>query len=272
MKPRFLLAFLIIILPGLISYGQKTAVIRNVDFSLVENKLVITYEISNYRANDKFNIKIEIFKASGEKIDAKSLYGDVGEIDKVEGNTIIWDLEKDNITLDDDIYVIVSGDVLSAPDKQQIMEIPEKTTISPGLIQKPSKNVSRTACFFESLLFPGWGTSRLTNNNLHFIKGFLGYGALIGSIYMAMGAIDSYNDYKLSANSVERDKYFNEATSRNSLSKIFAGTAAAVWTVDLISVLAVKNKNAPRASTDIYYHIGYSSFLGNNQLTCKIIF
>ncbi len=272
MKTRFIL-ILLVILTEIISFSQKPAVIRNVDFSLIDNKLVITYEIANYKENDRFNIKAEIFKASGEKINAKSFTGDLEDVTKVTGNTIIWDIDKDNIILDDDIYVVVSGEVISAPIPKQNVKIPEKTTEPPPVIKKSPKTVKKTAYFFESLIFPGWGTSKLTGNNIHFLKGFIGYGLVAGSVLTGISANNTYYDEYLNENNpTTRNSYYNDARRLNTYSKVFAGAAAAVWSVDLITVLATRNKAASGTSAGISYHIGYSYVFGNSQLTCRVKF
>src|ERR1035437_9895743 len=228
MKSRsFLVLFLFFI--DTICYSQGVANIRDIDFSLVGSKLIITYEIANYHTGDKFNITPEIHKAAGDKINAVSFTGDLKEVSGGPDKKIIWDIEKDNIILDDDIYIVIAGEMIGEPVVNKPVETQKITQVPTVVKQKELKTVSRTVCFFESLIFPGWGSGRLTLKNVHLVKGFFGYGVMIGSLLMASKANASFDDYKSANTSTDRDKYYNEAKKSNTIAKILAGSAAVVW-------------------------------------------
>lgn len=262
---------LILFFTNIICYCQGNATIGRIDFSLVESKLIITFDITNYKKTDKFNITPEIFKASGDKINAISFTGDLKEVTGGPGKKIIWDIQKDNIIIDDEVYVVITGEIVG----EAVMDKPEETQkiTQSDIKQNKLKPVSRTACFFESLIFPGWGSSRLTLKKGHLVKGFLGYGVVIGSILMANSANNSYDMYNSATSSTDRDKYYNEAKKSNTISKVFAGGAAAIWSIDLITVLAVKNKTVGNPSAGISIKVGYRLAVENtHQFTCKINF
>ena len=272
MKFKFLLV-LVLFFIDILCYCQGVATFRNIDFSVVGGKLIITYDIINYKTNDKFNIIPEIYKASGEKINALSFTGDLKEVSGGSGKKITWDIGKDNIILDEDIYVVISGEIIGEHIVDKPVETQKVIREPIAVNQKGLKPVNRTACLFESLIFPGWGTSRLTLKNGHFVKGFLGYGALIGSVILGKMANDSYDSYKSAISSTDRDNYFDNANKNSTMSMILASGAAAIWSFDLISVLAVKNKTIGRSSAGISIKIGYSLALENtHQFTCKIKF
>lgn len=264
-----------LILTNFTCFSQKSATIPNVDFYLDPGKsaIIITYSIEKFKPDDRFNIYPVIRKASGEKINAMSMSGDLNGVTGGPGKKIIWDLAKDNIIIDDEIFVELSFEMISPAvvekpeEKQNLGQLP--TTI----MQKDMKPANRTALFFQSLAFPGWGTSKLTGKNGHFVKGALGYGALIGSLMMTKKAGDSYDAYKLSDVTSERDNLFNEAVNNNRLSMILAGTAAAIWSVDLISVLAIKDKSVNSATGLFKMNVGYSLASGNShQISFKVNF
>lgn len=272
MKPRLYLTTLLLLL-GQICLGQKVPTISNIDFSLIGNKLVIKYNIDNSRYNDKYNIKVEIFKASGEKINAISFTGDLEQVQSIEDNEIIWDIERDNIELDDDIYVVISGEVLSEKDVDAIVETPRIITTPVTDAKGRIQPVSRTACFFKSLVYPGWGTSGITLKKAHLVKGIMGYGAIFGSAYMAYLSKDSYIVYRNSPDPYVRQNAYERAQDRNTASVIFAGVAATIWSVDLITVLSVKNKTIGEPFAGINLNIGYSmAFNEAQQFTCTIRF
>lgn len=270
-KTRLLL-MLMTLYPG-IFVNSQTAVIRNVDFSLSGNTFVITYDIANSKENDKFNIKADIFKSSGEKINARSFRGDLNGVTTTHGNRIIWEIEKDNISLNDEIYVVVSGEVLREPIPVSPRLKYDSGGPKPVVSQNKEKNMSRALCLAESLLFPGWGTSKLSGQDGHLIKGFLGYSMLVGSIVTGIMASDNYESYRNAVNTSERDKKFEQAERLNSLSLVLAAGTAIVWTVELVSVLSIKDKSTTGRFSTTTLKISYYHASGNiNQLGCKINF
>lgn len=255
--------------------GQRSATITNVDFYLDQGKSVITitYNIERFNPADRFNIFPVIRKASGEKINAMSFTGDLNNVKGGPGKVINWDLAKDNIIFDDEIYVEVTGERIEPPVVETTVERKDIGKVPETIRQKKSASVNRGALFFQSLAFPGWGTSKLTGKNGHFVKGALGYGALLGSLLMNKKAADSYDAYKLSNTTTERNNLFNEARSNNSMAMILAGSATAIWSVDLISVLAIKDKSANSSVGLLKINLGYSVAAGHShQFSCKINF
>lgn len=270
-----LVPVLFLILINLTCFGQKSATIGNVDFNFDQDRslIIITYSIEKYRPDDRFNIYPVVRKSTGEKVNAVSFTGDLIGVTGGPDKRIAWDLAKDNIILDDEIYVEVTGErivdsVVDGPGEKLDMGQSSRTKS-----EKDIKPVNRTGLFFESLAFPGWGTSRLTGKNGHFVKGALGYGTLIGSLLMTIKASDSYDAYRRSEITSERDVLFNEAKNNNKLSMILAGSAAAIWSVDLISVLVIKDKSDSSLARLININVGYNLAAGHShQLSCRINF
>jgi hypothetical protein len=253
-----LVIFLFIYLGTPYSNGQSVASIQNVDFQLFENKLIITYDISNYKYSDKFNITPQIYKVSGEKINAKTISGDLINVLGGPAKKIIWEIEKDNILLNDDIYVIIIG--------EKIEEVKPVLTTA-------AHSVNKGACFFKSLVFPGWGSSRLINKNIHLIKGFLGYGAAIGAIIFNIKANNAYDNYKnMTLYSDVRKEYYDEMKKNNLYSIVFASGAGFIWGLDLITVLAVKPKTSANPSTSSTITIGYKSINYTPALALRLTF
>jgi hypothetical protein len=276
MNAKTILILVLVFVLNIISvFGQKTASIKNIDFQLLGDKLIITYDIVNYKFSDKFNVIPEIKKASGVKIDARSFTGDLNNVQGGPAKKITWDLTKDNITLDEDIYVDLFGSLVV---EEAIVKPKEKVPQTGAMKTPPEKPtnlqpVSRTACFFESVLFPGWGSSRLTLKNGHFLKGIIGYGAVIGSIACHSESTDSYNAYKGATSTTERDDNFSKAEKFNKISNYLAGGAAAIWTVDLITVLVVKNKTVNQKTSATRISLGYTMACANtHQLVIRLNF
>jgi len=250
MKKRSLLVLLLLIIcSGFISingYGQSKARIENIDFNLVGNNIVITYDIINHAPGEKFDIDIEIFTESGKKLDAKSLSGDIGkDIVGGRGKSVTWGFQNDNADLTDGIYVEVNA----TSDLKPVVEKKPKPVGEGG---------SLGGAFVKSVVFPGWGNSGISGGP-YWLMGFVGYGCIAGSYLMNNQADQSYKKYLDEKTDInKRDNYFSDAESKDQLSKLLFGVGAVVWVTDL-TILLIKGNN-PR--TYSYNSNGTNPFVG----------
>ncbi len=245
-KRTFLTFLLILFCFGLFSvngFGQTEARIVNIDFNLVGENIVITYNIVNYSPGEKFNITIEIITESGKNLNARSLTGDVGS--NITGGSkkqVTWDFKGDNIKLTEGIYVEVIAMSLL------VIEKPE-----------PPKKKSLGGAFVKSLVFPGWGNSSISGGP-YWLFGFAGYGCAAGSVLFNMQGYQSLKDYKVSLDVNERDQLFSDAESKNQLSTILMAGAAAIWVTDITILLIKGNKtqNLTYKQNEIVPKLGYT--------------
>ncbi|MCD4735597.1 MAG: hypothetical protein K8R53_06105 [Bacteroidales bacterium] len=211
-------------------FGQTEAKIINIDFNLVGENIVITYDIVNYVPGEKFDITIEVITESEKKLDARSLTGDVGRnITGGNNKTVTWDFKNDNIKLTEGVYVEIIAESLMVIEKP-----------------KPPEKKSLGGAFFKSLIFPGWGNSSISGGP-YWLFGFAGYGCVAGSVWCNMQSYQSLEDYKISSDIDERNQLFSDAESQDQLSTIFLAGAAAIWLTD-ITILLIKG-NKPRNLT-----------------------
>lgn len=232
MNKKSLLHFLLFICFGLLSLngsGQSKARIENIDFNLVGDDIIITYDIINSAPGEKFDIEIEIFTESGKKLDAKSLTGDVGkDIAGGRGKRVIWNFQNDNADLTEGIYV----------------EVNATSHLKPVVEKKPKpvrKGGSLGGAFVKSVVFPGWGNSSISGGP-YWLMGFVGYGCMAGSVMMNQQASQSYDDYLKASDAGNRDNLFSDAESKDQLSKLLFGIGAVVWVTDL-TILLIKGNN-----------------------------
>jgi len=234
-KKPFTTVLLILFCFGLFSvngFGQTEARIINIDFNLVGENIVITYDIVNYAPGEKFNISIEVVTESGKKLDTRSLTGDVrSNITGGSNKKVTWDYKKDNIKLTEGIYVEVIAESL------MVIEKPE-----------PPKKKSLGGAFVKSLVFPGWGNSSISGGP-YWLFGFAGYGCAAGSVLLNQQSYQSLEDYKVSLDINERDQLFSDAESQNQLSTILMAGAAAIWVIDITILLIKGNK-----TSNLTYH------------------
>ena len=234
-KKPFITVLLILFCFGLFSVnglGQTEARIINIDFNLVGEDIVITYDIVNYAPGERFNIEIEIITESGKKLNTRSLIGDVGANIKAGSNKkVIWDIKNDNVKLTEGIYVEVFAKSLLVIAKP-----------------KPAKKKSLGGAFVKSLVFPGWGNSSISGGP-YWLFGFAGYACVAGSVLMNKQSYESLEDYKVSVIVDERDQLFSDAESQNQLSTILMAGAAAIWVTDITILLIKGNK-----TSNLTYH------------------
>ncbi|RLD85884.1 MAG: hypothetical protein DRJ07_02125, partial [Bacteroidetes bacterium] len=82
------------------------------NLEIVNNKLIIDYNFIKSKSTQRFNVWVEITKSTGEKINAQSFSGDIGDdLKGGENKQIIWDYNKDGIILNDDINVEVFANI-----------------------------------------------------------------------------------------------------------------------------------------------------------------
>lgn len=227
-KRPFIKFMLILFCFGLFSangFGQTEAKIVNIDFNLVGENIVITYDIINYAPGEKFDVTIEVITESGKKLNARSLAGDVGRnITGGRNKSVTWDFKNDNIKLTEGIYVEVIAESLLVIEKP-----------------KPKKKKSLGGAFVKSLVFPGWGNSSISGGP-YWLFGVVGYGCVAGSAIFNNQSYQSLQDYRIALDIDKRDQLFSDAESQNQLSTILMAGAAAIWVTDLTILLIKGNK------------------------------
>jgi hypothetical protein len=232
---------------------DSKAVVSNVDFKLVNEEFIITYDIVNSRPGELFLVKVNILTESGKPINAKSFKGDFGKnILGGYGKRIIWEISKDIAFLDDKISVEV-----------------EAVNQNPRLI----KPVSKGKALLLSTLYPGLGSSKITLKGYHLIKGVASYGSLVGSFLYQQKSDRSAHDYDAAVTAADRDKYFNANHDQKQLSKILMYTAGTVWLIDYVTVLASENRSRKKGfKSKIVYlgpAIGSQSYYAGVTMICN---
>ena len=142
----FVLLLIFLLCINLNAQFTSEAKITNTDFEIDGDKMIITYDIENYSANETFYINAQIFYETGEKINSKSFSGDVkGNITGGSNKTIIWDISQDIDILEGAIFVEITAIPEAISEKPEIEEMVDSYTIIGTLV--------------PSLAFPGYGES-----------------------------------------------------------------------------------------------------------------
>ncbi len=230
MKDKYIfMCTLVIILTGSVCNAQTKAEISKPSLQLEGDHINIRYDILNSVRTDLFRIWIEITDSTGNYIPALSLSGDVGENVRGGKNKMIrWDYAADSIYPESGIFVQINAEIL--------------TTIETTDIIQQDKRISRAAVIAQSMVFPGWGLSRINKGKPHWLKGVAGYGCFAASFVYNRKAVSSYDDYLDAYDAGDRDTFYNNSVKEDNLSEIFAYTAAGIWIMDLIWTIAGSSK------------------------------
>ena len=248
MKKIYEITFLIFgILAFLLLSGttmaQSKARVENVDFTLEGENLVITYDIAKSKASQTFNVSVSITTTNGKSIPAHALSGDIGPgVHGGDGKKIIWDLNRDNVYIDDEIVVevFIKPEAATAKNKKGTGEAIKRVSVGGALLR--------------SLVVPGWGNHAAKGKGAQWLLGVVGYGCVGGAVYFNNKSYNTYEDYKVSDNVTERSQLYDDAEQYYQNQKIFMMSAAVIWAADLIWTglqTAHINKNAKRSKVDM---------------------
>ncbi|OQX97084.1 MAG: hypothetical protein B6I20_13415 [Bacteroidetes bacterium 4572_117] len=220
--PAFVFCFYLLFSAHLLQ--AQSVKIETTNLEIKNNQLFITYNFVKSKSSHSYNVWVEITKSTGEKINAKSLSGDIGpNIQGAESKQIIWDYNKDGIILDDEIDIEVIADI----------------TINDPRTGK--------AILLSSIL-PGLGLSKVDPGKPYWLMGVVGYSLIGGSVIFNKAAVANFNDYTNSEDPVISDDLYATSADKDKMSKICAFSAIGLWAGNIIWT-AIKAKNSQNAIT-----------------------
>ena len=223
-------------------FAQESFKISKPDLSFENNILTIKYDVIGCGNNEYVNIRMIILNSKGDTINPVYISGDIGkQIVCGIGKSILWDLEKERIALNDDISVLIKGEKYNPP------------TPAKEIISNNPKKFTRENVFFSTVLVPGLGQSKVSGKNCYFVFSGLVYGSLGTSIYFATRS-EKYKEYYHAAiGSTERDDLYNKWQNSYNMSKYFAIGSVGVWLTNIIWSAAIPiNDNAGR-KMNVYF-------------------
>lgn len=238
------LAIIFLFLPWAITIqAQSKAEIQNVDFQLRNDSLFVTYDLVKAKVTDRFLISISIKSSSGNTLQPMALTGDIGE-NVVPGKSkkIIWDINRDNIFINEDISVVVAAKPI----------IPSQVSAT----GKKVKFVPRGIAVLLSAVVPGLGISKLDNGGPYWVMAIAFYGCAAGSFYYSYQSGKSYSTYKESTNPDERDNLYTKVRNQQKTAEILLYSAGAIWLGNMLWTLLQPNKTKPgekKVSFNTYY-------------------
>ncbi|HLN19501.1 MAG TPA: hypothetical protein VK213_00320 [Bacteroidales bacterium] len=220
MKKTLLFIAAFLILSGSINAQQPLIKLVKLDFD--SRKLSVSYDIDS-DARDPYYVWIEIGKKnSGEKINAKSLTGDIGEgIQAGSGKLVEWVPAADSIIIDEDVEIEIKA-------------------------EKYVKSFNRGGAIVMSALLPGLGQTRISGGKPWWVTGITAYGLFAGGFMINKSANDDYDQYlQLKEDEVAREKMYTQAQQKMNLAGAFIISGALIWTTNMIWVASVPNRYRP---------------------------
>lgn len=246
MKGRFynlaFVLYLILLLAtsNINSFAQTSARIENTSLQLDNGRLIITYDLINTRADERFNVWIDIRKSTGEEIKAKSLSGHIGKnIVGGRGLNIIWNFENEGIDYEGNISVHVLAELVTI------------------------QNLKLERILIKSAVFPGWGLYDIKKVYPYLLIGAAGYGSIAAALIYNNKSNITYDLYKEESYDVsKRESLYNDFTRQYNASKIFRISAIAIWVLDIgwATVNYVDKTREINAGLNPHFRIGYDFY------------
>lgn len=204
-------------------WGQVTVEINRPELSFDNDRLYIKYDL-----NDKdvcYEVAIKIINSSGTKININALSGDIGENIKAGKNkSIVWDLAKDNIFLNETISVKIVAQLIP-------------------------KTYNKGKLILQSTIWPGWGQTKYYDGKPFWIIGCVEVACLAGSYGYNQQSANSYDKYVSAITASDSEKYYDQAVQQDNTSKFLAYSAIGIWAANIIWVAVLPTKSISRTSS-----------------------
>jgi len=245
----------LLLLAAPLCLAQTRIAISYPDLEQKEQVVHISYHIDDSDASDRFLVTLLVTDQRGERLNARTLSGDVGHNVSGGGTKhIAWDAGADSVSLTEGIDVRILVEALS-PTRRELMALEEAqrdkekqdelagedlmSQAVPDDSASPQANprtFSRSGLVFRSLLYPGWGLS-IVERKPHWIKGLAAYGCVAGSVILNRKAIETYGQIDDFEDYPSKDELYEKAVMQDNISEILAYGAVGIWVADFIWTL-----------------------------------
>jgi hypothetical protein len=213
------------------------------------NELTISYNLISKSLTGKAYLWVDISKKNGERISANSLSGDIGEIKVTDGNKkIVWLPEKDSIFLNEEIYIELKA-------------------------EKYIKSFRKGTSMLASIIFPGWGQTKISKGKPYWLIGVVTYSGLGGGFIAYQNYLKTFEKYKIEEDPQKRADLSDKAQKQLNLSSALFISAASIWSANVLWVGFTPNKYKPLQTVKISLNPIYYPNTGNPVLlSAKINF
>ncbi len=225
-----------------LSLGQSSVKITKPELSYENEKLYISYDIID-KGKAAYHIELEAVNASHALIEASFLTGDIGTNIKAGNNkSIVWDIERDDVNLDESISIRLVATKMSA-------------------------GFSKGKLLLQSAVWPGWGQTKMSDGKPYWLIGCAGVACLAGSYVYNQQSVKNYDQYLDALTVAEGDKYYDKAVMQDNTSSILGYSAIGIWAANLLWVALSPEKNSSGRKVNVAV---YPLSRGNNYAAVSL--
>src|SRR4030042_3572585 len=216
--------------------AQENFKISKPDPTFSNNTLIVKYDITGCGSGEFVDISLIILNSKGDTLKPIYISGDLGpRINCGFDKTIVWDLSRESVKIDDDIQILIKGN-RSVPVVPPIA-IPETNKITRGNI------------LLSSTLVPGLGQKKASGKNAYLAFSGLVYGSLgVACYYNFIRSKQLKEDYLAAYGVEERDDLFNKWEKSYAMTNYFIYGALSAWSINFIwsALMPIKENHLKR--------------------------
>lgn len=236
--------FLFILLPFFSALSaQESYKISKPEPTFSNNTLIIKYDITGCGSGEYINVTVVVLDSKGDTLRPVNISGDLGlRVNCGFGKTIVWDLAKDNVKIDEDIQILIKGN--------------KPVPVVSSVVVPEAKKISRGNIILSSAFVPGLGQKRASGTSGYLVFSGLVYGGLATSCYFNFIRSKQLKRDYLAASDTERDDMFSKWEKSNDMTKYLIYGAAGVWAINFIwsAVMPVKENPLKRMNLSLTSH------------------
>ena len=242
--------FLLLLIFFSVLSAQERFKISKPELTLSDNIFTVKYDITGCGKGELIDIALVLLNSKGDTIKPRSISGDIGSrINCGISKTIIWDLSKDNVEIDEDIQIFLQGN----PSVQVVSNV-----VAPEL-----NNITRGNILLLSAIIPGLGQKKASGKSTYLVFSGLVYGSLGTSCYYNFFKSKQLKkDYLAASDIDQRDDLFLKWGKSYNMTKYFFYGAVGVWGINIIWSTLIPIRENPVKRMDI----GLTSFRKNELL------
>jgi hypothetical protein len=216
--------------------GQNEVNISKPELSFADNKLIIRYDITGCGRGENVNIRLIVLDSKGDTLRPVFIEGDLGKMVACGlGKSIVWDIAKDKIKLDDELSVQIRGEKFTQPATQ--------------IIYSGKNALTRGNVLLSSVFVPGLGQKKASGKSAYFIFSGLVYGGIGATVYFNIKSSGLKEDYN-NASGAERDNLYNDWQNAYDMTVYSAIGTAGIWAINMIwsAVIPIREKEQKKVS------------------------
>lgn len=252
----------LLFVPGKQLVAQSKAGIFNVDFTVNRDSLIVTYDILKSKFSERFNITFTVKAITGKTYSPKTVYGDIGNnVFGGKGKRIIWEIAKDNVLIDEEIFVEVHGQPVF--ETEQVVQKEEPAPVTNNW-DDGSRTFSKGGALALSAILPGLGITKQKEGGAYWLLSIATYGLAAGGIILNASSSSTYDKYTAATTAEERNSLYDKALSQNKTGNILIYSAIGVWVGNMVWTLLTPNK----IKTTGFSYGGTVDPVGHKPLLC----